>query len=73
MGRYKVLQGKTTVAYVIKSQSGNLFTPVGLKGEPLAELMSDLEDDRVPVGLRLVPQFTSGDETYAAGRVEVME
>ncbi len=53
MGRYKVLQGKTTVAYVIRSREGNLVTPVGLRGEPLAELMSALDEDRVPEGMVL--------------------
>ena len=53
MGRYKVLQGKTTVAYVIRSREGNLVTPVGLRGEPLADLISALDKGTVPEGMVL--------------------
>jgi hypothetical protein len=53
VGRYKVLQGKTTVAYVIRSREGNLVTPVGLRGEPLADLISALDKGTVPEGMVL--------------------
>jgi hypothetical protein len=52
--RYKVLQGKTTVAYVLEGATGGtLVTPVSLRGEPLAELISKLELGSVPDGMVL--------------------
>lgn len=52
--RYKVLQGKTTVAYVLEVATGaTLVTPVSLRGESIAELVSNLELGRVPEGLVL--------------------